>query len=439
MRILDLFVVASMPIMKVLMLTALGSFLALDRIDVMGESARKQLNNVVFFVFNPALVSSSLAKTVTFESIVLLWFMPFNILLTFIIGTAMGWLLVKITKAPQHIRGLILSCCAAGNVGHLPLIVVPAICREKGSPFGAPDICHTYGTAYASLSMAIGAIYLWSFVYNVVRVSSAKVNKEVNGDDSTRVMKSTGTGGMPSPTLPDQQNYSEPLLPSKNCSISVYTHELSFSCAKSKGTVKTTALCSFNIWKISRVVSDFDKTWQYLRIISRKLNLKAIFAPSTTAAFIGFTMGLVPQIRNLVIGGNAPFHVVQDSASLLGDAAIPIVTLIVGGNLLRGLKGPAGICMSLVIGVIAVRYVLLPLLGIVIIKTAVRFGLVHSDPLYQFILLLHYALPPAMNIGTITQLFRAGESECSVIMLWTYGLASISLTLWSTAFLWLVS
>ncbi|TYI88695.1 hypothetical protein E1A91_D03G000800v1 [Gossypium mustelinum] len=424
MRILDLFVVASMPIMKVLMLTALGSFLALDRIDVMGESARKQLNNVVFFVFNPALVSSSLAKTVTFESIVLLWFMPFNILLTFIIGTAMGWLLVKITKAPQHIRGLILSCCAAGNVGHLPLIVVPAICREKGSPFGAPDICHTYGTAYASLSMAIGAIYLWSFVYNVVRVSSAKVNKEVNGDDSTRVMKSTGTGGMPSPTLPDQQKYSEPLLPSKNCSISVYTHELSFSCAKSKGTVK---------------VSDFDKTWQYLRIISRKLNLKAIFAPSTTAAFIGFTMGLVPQIRNLVIGGNAPFHVVQDSASLLGDAAIPIVTLIVGGNLLRGLKGPAGICMSLVIGVIAVRYVLLPLLGIVIIKTAVRFGLVHSDPLYQFILLLHYALPPAMNIGTITQLFRAGESECSVIMLWTYGLASISLTLWSTAFLWLVS
>ncbi|MBA0844845.1 hypothetical protein Goarm_022455, partial [Gossypium armourianum] len=312
------------------------------------------------------------------------------------------------------------------NVGHLPLIVVPAICREKGSPFGAPDICHTYGTAYASLSMAIGAIYLWSFVYNIVRVSSAKVNKEVNGDDSTRVMKSTGTGGMPSPTLPDQQNYSEPLLPSKNCSISVYTDELSFSCAKSKGTVK---------------VSDFDKTWQYLRIISRKLNLKAIFAPSTTAAlardysvsldpehgekvdklliesskeFIGFTMGLVPQIRNLVIGGNAPFHVVQDSASLLGhpdrdpdSGRKPSKRQVVvrsHDDILKlycvGLKGPAGICMSLVIGVIAVRYVLLPLLGIVIIKTAVRFGLVHSDPLYQFILLLHYALPPAMNIGS---------------------------------------
>ncbi|KAE8715884.1 hypothetical protein F3Y22_tig00110159pilonHSYRG00092 [Hibiscus syriacus] len=415
MRILDLFVVASMPILKVLLVTALGSFLALDCIDVLGEHARKQLNNVVFFVFNPALVSSNLAKTVTFDSIVMLWFMPFNILMTFVLGTAIGWVLIKTTKAPQHLRGLILSCCAAGNVGHIPLIVVPAICAEKGSPFGAPDICHTYGMAYASLSMAIGAVYLWSFVYNIVRVSSAKVNNEV--------IKSNSPGGSPLPTSCDQENYSDALLPSKDCSISLYTHELSLACAKSKGTVK---------------VSDFAKAWQYLRIIFRKLNLKAVFAPSTTAAFVGFSIGLVPQTRNLVIGGNAPLHVVQDSAYLLGDAAIPIVTLIVGGNLLRGLKGQAGICKSLVIGVIVVRFVILPFLGIAIIKTAVQFGVVHSDPLYQFILLLHYALPPAMNIGTITQLFRAGESECSMIMLWTYGLASISLTLWSTVFLWLV-
>ncbi|KAM0067881.1 hypothetical protein Hdeb2414_s0002g00066501 [Helianthus debilis subsp. tardiflorus] len=41
--------------------------------------------------------------------------------------------------------------------------------------------------------------------------------------------------------------------------------------------------------------------------------------------------------------------------------------------------------------------------------------------------------------GTITQSFGAGESDCSVIMLWTYGLASISLTLWSSFFMWLVA
>jgi len=41
--------------------------------------------------------------------------------------------------------------------------------------------------------------------------------------------------------------------------------------------------------------------------------------------------------------------------------------------------------------------------------------------------------------GTIAQLFGAGESECSVMMLWTYALASIAVTLWSTYFMWLVA
>lgn len=39
----------------------------------------------------------------------------------------------------------------------------------------------------------------------------------------------------------------------------------------------------------------------------------------------------------------------------------------------------------------------------------------------------------------MTQLFGAGESECSIVMLWTYALASVALTVWSTIFMWLVA
>lgn len=96
--ILDLFVAASMPVLKVLLVTGLGSILALERFDLLGEEARKHLNNVcfmlitsynsiatvtaqsltcgvlfcweqiVFFVFNPSLVSSNLANSITYES-----------------------------------------------------------------------------------------------------------------------------------------------------------------------------------------------------------------------------------------------------------------------------------------------------------------------------------------------------------------------------------
>lgn len=37
----------------------------------------------------------------------------------------------------------------------MPLIIIPAICKERGSPFGAADACFSRGIAYASLSLAV--------------------------------------------------------------------------------------------------------------------------------------------------------------------------------------------------------------------------------------------------------------------------------------------
>jgi hypothetical protein len=37
------------------------------------------------------------------------------------------------------------------------------------------------------------------------------------------------------------------------------------------------------------------------------------------------------------------------------------------------------------------------------------------------------------------QLFGVGESECSVIFVWVYALASVAVTVWSAFFLWTLS
>ncbi|XP_049392378.1 protein PIN-LIKES 3-like isoform X1 [Solanum stenotomum] len=407
MGLLDLFITASMPVLKVLLITALGLLLALDRIDLLGQDARKHLNNIVFFVLNPALVSSNLAKTITYESLKKLWFMPFNILFTFIVGSILGWVVLQITRPPQHLRGLVVGCCAAGNLGNMLLIIIPAVCKEKGSPFGDPGVCHTYGMSYASLSMAVGAIYLWSYVYNIVRISSSRSSKEVEINDSSASISSREGSISTESLLPAKAPPEQLGLPSTR-----FDH-------------KTQAHLGTGLK-------------QFMENVSRKINLKRLLAPSTTGAIAGFIVGLVPQIRKLMIGDVAPLRVIENSAILLGDGAIPLLTLIMGGNLLKGLTG-SGIQKSLLLGIIVVRYIALPLIGIVVVKGAIRLGLVQHDPLYQFVLLLQFALPPAMNIGTITQLFGAGESECSVIMFWAYALASIALTLWTTFFMWLVS
>lgn len=42
-----------------------------------------------------------------------------------------------------------------GNLGNMPLIIVPAVCKEKGGPFGDPENCQKYGVGYVALSMAV--------------------------------------------------------------------------------------------------------------------------------------------------------------------------------------------------------------------------------------------------------------------------------------------
>ncbi|CAN0924296.1 Protein PIN-LIKES 3 [Linum grandiflorum] len=168
------------------------------------------------------------------------------------------------------------------------------------------------------------------------------------------------------------------------------------------------------------------------------VNWKTIFAPVTIGVVVGLVIALITPVKNMLVGDEAPLRAIQDSVVLLGNAAIPSLTLLVGANLLRGLKG-SGVKKTVILGVVISRYVALPLVGILVVKGALRFGFIPaSDPLYQFILLLQFTVPPAMNIGIIVQLFGEGVSECSVIMLWTYALASVSLTFWSTFFMWLV-
>ncbi|PIA48418.1 hypothetical protein AQUCO_01400786v1 [Aquilegia coerulea] len=267
--------------------------------------------------------------------------------------------------------------------------------------------------------MAISIIYLWTYVYHILRVYSTEEEKEVEVDVSINETKYSAES---SKRFPD--NIKEALLQSKTFSTSEeFQYQVALPGGRSEEHIQ---------------LSQFVKFKQHLMMLEEKLNLKKLFAPSTIGAIVGFVVGAVSQIRDLLIGEGAHLRAIQDSASLLSDAAIPVTTLIMGANLVKGLKGPR-IQKSLVIGIIVVRYVLLPMSGILIVKAAIRFGLIHSDPLYQFVLLLQYAVPPAMAIGTMTQLFGKGESECSVIMLWTYALASVALTLWSTLFMWLVS
>ncbi|GKV21878.1 hypothetical protein SLEP1_g31814 [Rubroshorea leprosula] len=416
-----LFEVALMPILQVLIISMLGAFLATDYCKLLSTDTRRSMNKLVFVVFTPSLMFASLAKTVTLQEIISWWFMPVNIGLTFLFGVILGWLLVKILRPLPHLEGIIIATCSSGNLGNLLLIIVPAICNENGSPFGDRNTCGLVGVSYASFSMALGGFYIWTITYQLVRTSSLKLkaleaaetiskkpNKDLDSNAETHLLKGEE----------DQ----------KNVAINV-------SSTKCIEDLEEQAILSQESTSKSENgnVSRWSKVIEILHQI-----IEELMAPPTLAGIIGFIVGAIPWLKNLIIGNGAPLRVIQDSIKLLGDGTIPCITLILGGNLVQGIRSST-VKPLVIIGVVCIRYVILPVIGIWVIKAAGNLGFLPSDPLYRYVLMIQFTLPPAMNIGTMAQLFDVGQEESSVLFFWTYLVAALALTGWSTVFMWILS
>ncbi|KAK6237198.1 hypothetical protein QUC31_002667 [Theobroma cacao] len=376
-----LFEVASMPILQVLIISVLGAFMATDHCKLLSADTRRSLNKLVFVVFTPSLMFASLAKTVTLQDIISWWFMPVNIGITFLVGGIVGWIVVKILRPKPHLEGLIIATCSSGNLGNLLLIVVPAVCNEDGSPFGNRNVCSSVGLSYASFSMALGGFYVWTITYQMVKTSAVKFKALEAAED-----------------LASKE-------PNKNLDATAESHLL-----KGKGHQEQVAITA-----ATKSVVDPEKQLQnvsqetgpnekgqasfWIKVV-RFLHqiLEELMAPPTLGAILGFIFGATTWLRNLIIGEGAPLRVIQDSIKLLGDGTIPCITLILGANLIQGLRSSA-IKPLIIVGVVCVRYVILPAVGIWIVKAAGNLGFLPPDPLFHYVLMIQFTVPPAMNIG----------------------------------------
>uniref|UniRef100_A0A7N0UGK5 Uncharacterized protein n=2 Tax=Kalanchoe fedtschenkoi TaxID=63787 RepID=A0A7N0UGK5_KALFE len=414
--------VASMPIIEVLLISTLGAFMGTKYCNLLPSDARKSLNKIVFMVFTPSLMFASLAKTVTVEDVISWWFMPINIGLTYIFGGIMGWILVKVMKPEPYLEGLVIAMSSSGNLGNLLLIIVHATCRERGSPFGDRHVCGSVGLSYASFSMALGGFYMWSYTFHLIRNSAVKYEAYRELLDNK----------MPNKDFDDNEDAI--LLKGENAINDV---PIVFSTSRSfkQDQERSSMFLSQNSMKLEELQD--ASTCHSLVGILREI-VEEVKAPPTIAAIAGLIFGGVKWLKNLIIGDDAPLRVIQGSIELLGEGTIPCITLILGGNLSHGLRS-SKLKVPVIVGVVLIKYAMLPVIGLYVVRTAESLGILPPDPLFHYVLLLQFTMPPGMNIGTMTQLVDVGQAECSVLFLWTYVVAAFSLAVWSTVYMWILS
>ncbi|KAH7866910.1 hypothetical protein Vadar_026579 [Vaccinium darrowii] len=382
--------IAVLPIAKVFTICFLGFLLAYFK--VLPANGRKLLNGLVFSLLLPCLIFSQLGQAITLEKMTEWWFIPFNVVLATISGSLIGLVVASIFRPPYPFFKFTIVHIGIGNIGNVPLVLISALCREKSNPFGDSETCTQDGNAYISFGQWVGAIVLYTYVFQMLAPP-----REGTFD------------------IEDRDH-----LPCKN--------------SPKDSTPEQVPLLTQEVMPTNSDTSKIGKIKDLLVFLYEKLKVKQILQPPIIASILAMVIGCVPFLRRLVFTSDAPLYFLTDSCTILGDAMIPSILLALGGNLVDG-PGSSKLGIRTTAAIIFGRLVLVPPTGLGIVMLADKLGLLPpGDKMFRFVLLLQHTMPTSVLSGAVANLRGCGR-EAAAVLFWVHIFAILSMSGWIVLYL----
>ncbi|RZC93604.1 hypothetical protein C5167_007646 [Papaver somniferum] len=426
------------PLLKLISLTMIGLILAHPSVKMVPRATFKLLSKLVFALFLPCLIFTQLGKSITLEGLRSWWFVPVNVLISTLVGCALGYLVAIICKPPPEFFRFTVVMTAFGNTGNLPIAIIGSVCHSKDNPFG-PD-CHTNGIAYVSVSQWVAVILVYTLVYHMME---PPIEYYDIVDEGIRDEEITPVHDMSRPLLveaewpgmedKETENSKRPFIATVFNSLSNISHQ-----SLSDSDVDAPVASGASSPKSVRCLAE-PKMVRRIRIVAEQTPVRHILQPPTIASFLAIIIGLVPALKASVFGDDAPLAFITDSLEILAGAMVPSVMLILGGMLSEG-PNDSKLGIKTIVGVSVARLVVLPVLGIGIIALADKMNiLVDGDQMYRFVLLLQYTTPTAILLGAIASLRGYAVREASALLFWQHVFGVLSLSVYITIYFKLLS
>ncbi|KAI4353595.1 hypothetical protein L6164_002532 [Bauhinia variegata] len=386
--------IAVLPIAKVFTMCFLGFLMASKCVNILPAGGRKLLNALVFSLLLPCLIFSQLGQAVTLEKMIQWWFIPANIVLASITGSLIGFVVASVVRPPYPFFKFTIVQIAIGNIGNVPLVLIAALCRDKSNPFGDSLKCSTDGTAYISFGQWVGAIILYTYVFNML-APPPEGNFDI--DYESLPLKITAKG--------DGSAEQVPLLDQNEEVTSTVSND------SKKGKIKA-----------------------FFTFLYDKLKLEQILQPPIIASIMAMVIGAVPFLKGLIFTSDAPLFFFTDSCMILGEAMIPCILLALGGNLIDG-PGSSKLGFRTTAAIIFARLVLVPSAGLAIVTLADKLGfLPPNDKMFRFVLLLQHTMPTSVLSGAVANLRGCGR-DAAAVLFWVHIFAIFSMAGWIVLYL----
>eukprot|EP00271_Cylindrocystis_brebissonii_P021134 TRINITY_DN73_c0_g1_i2.p1 TRINITY_DN73_c0_g1~~TRINITY_DN73_c0_g1_i2.p1 ORF type:complete len:450 (+),score=74.00 TRINITY_DN73_c0_g1_i2:246-1595(+) len=409
------------PVIKVLLIGLLGLTFALPSVNILSEPARRSLAKIIFNAFLPAFIFVRLGEAINLEKLLIWWYIPVNVMISSLVGCALGYIVAVATGAPRELRRISAVLVGIGNQGNLPIVLITAICSDKNNPFG--DACDVSGVAYIALGMWTAALIMWGVVYNVLTPTSAPDHSASSLEKLPgEVLPDTLDAALLTNSVHPQADYEKGLLEG----FKAEEKEGSRNGQSSKGGAERYSLVSLP--EVTRL--PVKHWWQ-------RCDLSLFLRPPLLAACAAMVLGIVPWLDHTFFQSDGSMRFFSDTIAILGQALVPCILMVIGGSMAGGPTSsalPANTSVALVVS----RMLLVPLFGLGLVYLALRMNLFPADPMFRFALLLQHTMPASLEIGTCCSLHGFGEREVSSILFLQHITAAFSMPLFMLLYLYVL-
>ncbi|KAJ3570852.1 hypothetical protein NP233_g4126 [Leucocoprinus birnbaumii] len=408
----------------------------ITKADIFPLVAARGAGQVALNITLPCLLFSKIISAFTTDNIKAFGPLVLVAIIYEVLGTLLAWIIKQFFWVPHRFRYGILVAGGWGNVGDLSTAVLLSL--TGSAPFRGPAD-QNLAVAYISVFMLVFIITLfpfgihrllaWDFVGpdvedNVVqaRIKARRrrvfcfwreENKEPPPEqrrEASRTDEEKAFG--PGPTTHVASPTSMISAPDDSTTVTGNAQETTKTSPPADPATSPTTETAFLV--------------HYLRLglLHARAFIKGLFNPVSIAIYVALPVSLVPQLKALFMevpgvnmpsapDGQPPLAFIQDIATFIGAASIPIGLICLGSSLAR-LNVPMSQWRTLPLGAItwmAVgKLIIIPVIGVLISKALVQSGvLFKDDKVLVFISMFFSCLPTATTQVYLTQVYTSRQ------------------------------
>eukprot|EP00026_Physarum_polycephalum_P008323 Phypoly_transcript_08405.p1 GENE.Phypoly_transcript_08405~~Phypoly_transcript_08405.p1 ORF type:complete len:486 (+),score=70.02 Phypoly_transcript_08405:83-1459(+) len=441
-----IFATTFFAILKII-LTAFGGY-ALAKRGLFHKQVTRDMGKVIFSFMVPCLIFGNILKNVDIEKAKMVGLLFLFPVLTHILAFSLGNISSRLLgyKSEEEEYLLVVAGSTFGNHGNIAVPLVAAIVGDPKGPFSHLPDASGESTAYVMVYMSMSSVIIWGVGMpwfkrrNQQKLAREKAKSvELQRVDSEKSVENEPNAGK-EPNMEKDQNVGQ----GQNVGSSIVVAEAKKETENhdahdhhhdhlTRDSTKVSLLQAEDEAGVEHAGAGAPRTGislkgQVLKLVfavRKSYFFEVLTLPPVAALTSALFVSFIPPLRTFLMTTYA--QVIPNTVAFIGDASIPIILMFLGSNL-ADTSIDAHVPRRIMVSVVVTRLVLLPAVGISATYLAIRLGLLPNNIILQFIILMQFSMPSAVNLILACQIAGGGEAKMSNLLFWQYIFCSFTIS-----------